>query len=225
MTKVVINNYNATFMVWHFRDGEKDVRFIPMAHVNKPEKFARIKTLVDSFRMKGYAIYYEGVEMSKSIDSTRRDSILRKFRTIIGMVPNNYADKNNKSTKQFAVKGFIGQTAQNTGVDKVTDINADLHIDELVSIFEKKNGNIKLSECDWQTKLNDKYRCRKIDRKKMDGLVLHYRNEHLSRLVAIAPEKKIVILYGAMHEKNFEEYLQKYNPNWERVREGSNIRW
>ncbi|AWA29109.1 hypothetical protein HYN48_02850 [Flavobacterium magnum] len=225
MTRMVVSNYNATFLVWHFSDGEKDVQFVPMCHVNRPERFARIKTIVDSFRTKGYTVYYEGVSMSESIDSVQKDLALRKFRTIIGLVPNHYADPNNKSTQQFAVKGYVSQTDENVGVHKATDINADLPINVLVGLYEKEKGEIILSECDWKTRLDEKYHCRKTDSDAIETLVLQQRNEHLAGLVANAPQTKIVILYGARHERGFESYLQKHNPKWERVRDTHLIRW
>ncbi|WP_298156068.1 hypothetical protein [Flavobacterium sp.] len=225
MTRYQIKTYNALFMVWHYTNGKKDVQFIPMAHLNKPEKFARIRQIADSLRSQGYVIYYESVELENPSDSLRNETIQRKFRRVIGIVPGDYSDKNNKSYRALALEGYVMQTMTNTGCDRKRDKKVDLSMDSLVALYEKERGEIKLTQCDWNTPYTEKYRCHRLKVKDQKFMALTLRNRYLSYFLTHSKDKKIVVMYGAEHEKFLEDDLKKEDPNWKMVHNSPSIRW
>lgn len=225
VTGFIVNNYNGTFMVWHYTNGTKDVQFIPMSHMNKPEKFARIKQIADSLRSKGYVIYYESVSLESPNNKYHNDTIQRKFRKVVGIIPGDYSDKDNDSYNSYAIKGFIMQTATNTGLDRTRDIHSDLSMDTLIQLYEKERGKIMLKDCDWSTPLSDKYNCQKLNINDQKFILLTLRNRYLAHFVTHSKDKKIVIMYGAEHHKNFEDDLKKIDSNWQMIHNTPSIRW
>ncbi|AWA29107.1 hypothetical protein HYN48_02840 [Flavobacterium magnum] len=224
-TKFMVNNYNGTFMVWHYTNGIKDVQFIPMSHINKSEKFDRIKQITDSLRENGYVVYYENVKLKNSEDFAHNDTVSRKFRKIVGIVPGDYSDKTQDAYKNLALKGYVMQTATNTGIDSKRDIQADLSVDTLVSMYEKQRGRIVLEGCDWSTSFSDRYNCHKLNISDQQFMVVTLRNRHLANFVTRSKHKKIAIMYGAEHQKNFENDLKKFDANWHFVHNNPLIRW
>lgn len=217
ITKMGINLHNGSTMVSRYTNGEKELLFFPMIHLNKPEVYQKIKTKVDSLRMAGYAIYYEGIDFKKKLDSLERDKMYRKFKTVTGVIPFDYYDKRNKQAKSLAIKGYVMQSTDNVGINVKTDLRADLGLDSLIYLYEKEKGEIKLSECQLKMKLLEKYNCAKVDKNNSSFIIMTLRNRYLSHLATHSKDKKMLVLYGALHGVNLEQFLQQQDSAWKRV--------
>nr|WP_322624038.1 hypothetical protein [uncultured Flavobacterium sp.] len=198
----------------YYTNGDKQLIFMPMIHLNKPEFYDEVKHYVDSLRNDGYVFVYESVKMSKGLDSIQEDIYRRKFRRVVGFNLTSYTDKNNENMKRYRVKGAIGQTMANTGLDKEKDILGDIGMDSLVRIYEKEKGEILLDDYDLKTPLNKKYKGDKLSKSDKNYLILTVRNKVLTDKIASLPDKKIVVLYGALHRSGFTDNLKKDDAKW-----------
>jgi hypothetical protein len=217
ITKMGIRFHNSSTLVSRYTNGDKELLFFPMIHLNKPEVYKKIKSKVDSLRLEGYAIYYEGIDFKKQLDSLEKDKMYRKLKSVIGIIPFDYYDKRNKQDKSLSIKGYVIQSTDNIGINVKTDLRADLGLDSLIYLYEKEKGEIKLSECQLKMKLLEKYKCAKVDKNNSSFLVLTLRNRYLSYLATHSKDKKILVLYGALHGVNFEKFLQQQDAAWKQV--------
>lgn len=201
----------------YYTNGDKTVVFIPMIHLNKKEFYDEVKQLNDSLREQGYVFVYESVAASKSLDSVTLDTYKRKFRRVVGFNLTSYTDKNNDAMKRYRVKGAISQTMSNTGLSLDTDIKGDVSMDSLVRRYEKEKGEIVLYDYDRETPLNKKYKGKRLPSSEKEYLLMTVRNQALADKITALPEKKIVVLYGALHRKGMYADLKKIDPKWNEV--------
>lgn len=202
----------------YYTNGDKTVVFIPMIHLNKKEFYDEVKQLNDSLREQGYVFVYESVAASKSLDSVTLDTYKRKFRRVVGFNLTSYTDKNNDAMKRYRVKGAISQTMSNTGLSLDTDIKGDVSMDSLVRRYEKEKGEIVLYDYDRETPLNKKYKGKRLPSSEKEYLLMTVRNQALADKITALPEKKIVVLYGALHRKGMYADLKKIDPKWNEVK-------
>lgn len=202
----------------YYTNGDKTIVFIPMIHLNKKEFYDEVKQLNDSLRKQGYVFVYESVAASKSLDSVTLDTYKRKFRRVVGFNLTSYTDKNNDAMKRYRVKGAISQTMSNTGLSLDTDINGDVSMDSLVRRYEKEKGEIVLYDYDRETPLNKKYNGKRLPSSEKEYLLMTVRNEALANKITALQDKKIVVLYGALHRKGMYDNLKKIDPKWNEVK-------
>jgi hypothetical protein len=208
---------NKIYKVQKFSNGDKTVAFIGVMHINKPEYYQKIKKDIDSLRAAGYSIMYEGVKPDSTLGKEKIEYFHKKLRKITGFYLTSYLDTLNQDMGKFRVKGFVDQTQELTGINKLTDIRADLALDSLISVYERKRGPITLSSCDIDTKLGDKYKCGKKNKENFTYLVLNLRNEHLANVVLKHPNKKIAILYGDKHKYGLLQNLKSHDTRWNMI--------
>ena len=217
LTKLGIRLHNGSSLVSRYTNGDKELLFFPMIHLNKPEIYKKVKSKVDSLRKEGYAIYYEGIDFKKKLDSLERDKMYRKFKTVTGIIPFDYYDKRNKQFPTLALKGYVMQTTENIGINVKTDLRADLPLDSLIYLYEKEKGEIKLNECQLKMKLLEKYKCAKVDIANSKFIIMTLRNRYLTHVATYSKDKKILVLYGGLHNRNLERDLQQHDSTWKSV--------
>ncbi|WP_157909204.1 hypothetical protein [Capnocytophaga stomatis] len=184
--------------------GDREVIYIPIAHLGKQAYYDEVKTFVTEKRNQGYKIYYEAVLVDTSaVKKGQLDILSLKTRKLIGYhLSFNYADKDNKSLPK-CYKKYVGQTLENTGVLQEIDVNADLRLEEVIARYEAKYGEIPLDECDYNTPLNAPYKCNAIPDKHRSNsdysFTREFRDEHLKQLLINSEDKKILLLYGKAH--------------------------
>lgn len=178
---------------------DREIIHIPMIHLAKQEYYDKVKVFVEEKRKEGYTIYYEGVA-NGTTNKEELDTLYLKIRKILGFhFGTSYNDTTNKSLPK-RYKKYIGQTLTNTGIDTLTDINADMNMKQLIEKLERGLGEkIVLGDCDFKTPLKAKYKCKSKYRKYRYNLTRQFRDDYLSDLLINAPHKKIVVLYGAAH--------------------------
>lgn len=183
--------------------GDREIIYIPMAHLGKQTYYDEVKAFVTEKRKQGYKIYYEAVLTDTvALRKGQLDTLRLKRRKLLGFHLSNYSDENNKSMPK-CYKKYIGQTLDNTGVSQRTDTNADLRFEEIIARYEATYGEIPLDECDYSTPLNAPYQCNPILGKRRSnsryGFTQEFRNEHLEKLLIHSKDKKILLLYGESH--------------------------
>lgn len=203
--------------IQYISDGDKTVAYIPMMHMNKSEFYESVKSSVDSLRDAGYMVLYEGIDITHNIDSLAMDTLNRKVRRVIGMHMSNYNDTNNVAMKKFQLKGLIPQSNENTGIVTGTDIRADLPLDTLVQIYEQNRGRIALTDCDFTTPLNSKYKCAQLGNEDAVFLVLTIRDQLVAKRILFEESKKIAVVYGALHFDGIFNELRARNNNWKHI--------
>ncbi|CEN35077.1 hypothetical protein [Capnocytophaga cynodegmi] len=183
--------------------GDREIIYIPMAHLGKQAYYDEVKAFVTEKRKQGYKIYYEAVLTDTvALRKGQLDTLRLKRRKLLGFHLSNYSDENNKSMPK-CYKKYVGQTLDNTGVSQRTDTNADLRFEEIIARYEATYGEIPLDECDYSTPLNAPYQCNPILGKRRSnsryGFTQEFRNKHLKQLLVNSEDKKILLLYGESH--------------------------
>lgn len=184
----------------------KEIIYIPMVHLGSEAFYAEVKTFVTQKREEGYAIYHEGVTLPEGISQEEIDLLDRKQRRIIGYHLTPYNDANNQTLPRW-VKKYTAQSNDNTGI-LPTDKVADLDQKSLIQQFEAQYGTIILTDCDLNTPLNAQYQCSK-EHPQSRYYTHTLRDYHLLKNLINAPENKIVLLYGSLHQQYLGENLEK----------------
>jgi hypothetical protein len=176
----------------------REIVMIGMMHVEKPEFFDEIRQYLDSVKREGYVVFYEGIRNGnkEDADSLRIDTILRKFRRVVGVDLDLFY-----SNEKLLSGKYTMQTLTILGLTTEKDINTDMTYNELITEYEKRYGEIVLSDYDWQTDLGEKYRRRKAGKQKYSEyrMTNTIREDFVVEKVLNSSHEKIVLLYGAAH--------------------------
>lgn len=201
---------------------DREIIHIPMIHLVKQEYYDKVKNFVEEKRKQGYSIYYEGIS-NGTTNKEELDTLKLKLRKIFGFHLSSYSDKTNESLPRF-FKKYVGQTKQNTGIDSLTDINADMSMKQLIEKLETERikGKLILDDCDFNTPLKAKYKCENYRKYYNYAISRAFRDDYLSDLLINSPHKKIVLLYGMNHRWSLYPALHKAGF---RLKEGKWFDW
>ncbi|GAK95489.1 hypothetical protein JCM19294_2271 [Nonlabens tegetincola] len=185
-----------------FQKGDREILYLGTTHIAKPSFFQEMKMQIDSLRDEGYVFFKEGVYFEQNTAAGLKDTLQRKFRQLMGLTIGDYTDKNNKTLPKFYSDGdYLMQTDSLLGLNK-TDRLVDLSYNKMINLHEEKYGAIRLTKCDWQTDLYDKYECKDGNALKKSFYVVDIaRTEHLFNELLKSENKKIAVVYGAGHFK------------------------
>lgn len=174
----------------------REVVIIGMIDVEKPEFFGEIRQYLDSVKREGYVVFYEGIERyDDDDDPARLDTVRRKLRRVEGTNPDHYYDKISLP------KRYELQSIEVLGLTTDRDFNVDMTIDEMVTEYERRYGEIVLTDYDWQTGLGEKYKRRKSGKQEYSSYDMErtIRDDYITEEALNSPHEKIVLLYGASH--------------------------
>lgn len=189
--------------VYNIDYNDKELLFIPMHHLGKPEFYDSVKKLVIDKKNNGYTVFYELVKTDFEADSLKRIEIRMKARKLKGF-SGTYRDNSD------SFEGYIQQPDYSElGIDS-SDIWSDVNYLELINKWEELNGEIKLDSIDLNTPF-DKPFDKGVDysNKDYNKVFIRYRNEHLLNKINESNSNKIVILYGFGHLKDFQKLLKE----------------
>lgn len=193
--------------LYHFFINGKVVEFLPMHHLGKKEFYENVKNTVIDKKNSGYVVYYELVSTNFTTDSLLKDTIRRKARKLKGF---SGSYKENASSSVF--DKYIQQPSYfELGIDS-TDKRADVNYLQLIEQWELLNGKIMLDSIDLNTPFDEKFNKGTFyTRKEYNRVFIEYRNEYLLETINAGSDKKILILYGFGHLRNFKKQAKKIN--------------
>lgn len=204
----------------------KEVIFVPLAHLGTETQYKRVKDCLDSLKHNGYVTFYEGllpipinstsseinsIDLIATIesyiqtdyDSLYIDTLLRKARAIIecnAFGGYNEPDNNSlpKSIQRMSNSGkYVEQDIENLGLTTEKDIWCDYSLDQLVELYEQDYGKINLMPYDFQTPLNSPY---DSPHTRSEWAFTHkYRESLIIERILKSQHPKIVVVYGAAH--------------------------
>ena len=190
------------------KNKNKTIVYIPTIHVSKPEFYKKIKKEVDSLRQNNFTIFYEEIGIDnkyykKNIDNSLKeefDILLRKYRKLMGnFFAGDLTDKSNHSLPKLLKKNkYVSQTKELLGIDTLNDINADITLNKLISVHEKKYGEIILNKCDYETKFYEKYKCKNLSKYKYYA-IRYIRDSIAAQIVLDKNNPNSVLIYGRGH--------------------------
>ncbi len=204
-------------------NGEKNVYYIALMHLGRQEFYQNIKKKADSLRALDYAVFWESV--GTDLEGEEYLPIYKKYRKIEGKTEaaTGYLDTVNnliygsiKYDKKYKLMNQPDE--EEMGIDRANDLNADLKLEELIAAFERKHGEIVLSECDHNTEMDETYTCETLgkDLRKdfNENFIVGLRNENLAKTIQESPHQKILVIYGGSHYKGMVKELRKLDKNW-----------
>ncbi|RRA92026.1 hypothetical protein [Paenimyroides viscosum] len=207
---------NKSFAIGYYEKEDREVAAVPMIHVNKPEFYEMTKRKIDSLRSDGYQVFYESID-SKVTDSLQLDLLMRKFRQVTGFALMDYMDSENESFKSLQKAKYVSQAEVDYGVNYKTDHHADLYLEQMIELFEKRFGKIILNDCDSTTLLGKKYKCSKVDESKEYYILNRIRDHYLLDKIEKSSARKIVVVFGRIHIMDLHSKIQKLG--WSHQRE------
>ncbi len=191
---------------------DKSIILVPLVHVGQKEFYVNLKNTIKNWKNEGYTVFYEIIESKQSylgLDSIAYDISRRKTRRILG---GNSTAKSYEETLQDVslFKNAIAQPKySDLGVDS-TDVNADITMIDLINKVEENYGEIKLDSCDYTTHFDSIYNCSSgLNDKKLNPIILDYRNSIVVEKINKSDLKKIVVLYGSAHIKGIKKLLKE----------------
>lgn len=202
----------------------KQLAFIQMHHVGKPNFYEGVKCKIDSLQKAGYFVFYEAVANGVDKNSAIFDTVIRKFRKVTGLtVPQGTAgyldsDKGTLNGKQYSfLKGLVNQPkGTSIGIDSNKSKRVDMDFVSLINKFEKKYGTIILDDCDWSNALNTPYLCVKnYPKAAIIDMLENFRNENLVNEIINSSYTKILVVYGARHYKKVVQMLNTKDKAWQ----------
>ncbi len=207
---------------------QAEVVFLSMIHMSSPSFYKDVARKVDSLNGLGFFFIYESVTIEVE-DSVQRDLLKRKYRKVWGTQLSSIGRVDTSSQMFKAVpsdkeKNLIYQP-------KYSDLNLDLSkatrgdpsLETLIAAFEQKNGEIELSDCDFETGFEGDYKCSPLSLSlRLDfreNYILGYRDSILVERFISLNQPKVAIIYGTNHFKGFYKRLRDYDSDWKEVRD------
>ncbi len=193
--------------VYSYKLNDKYLKFIPMHHLGKKQFYDDATTKIKALKAQGYVIFFESINTNFTNDSLLKDTIRRKARKIKGF-GGTYKDEASASM----MKKYVQQPPNvNLGMDE-KDLRADVDYLQLITKWEEVNGKIILDSMDLYTPFDKKFQKDVFYTKRQyNKIIIDYRNDNLLGLIQKSAQKKIVIVYGEGHRKNFRKKLKKLN--------------
>jgi hypothetical protein len=214
--KAISSMYAKKCKIVELSNGDKTIKFIPMHHVGKPKFYLNVYEKVSSLKEDGYIVYYESAKSDLIEDSLQQDIYQRKFRKMLGFhIDSTGYAKYFENSSIF--KNMIAQPAyKNLGVDDI-DKWVDVSQNKLVDAYEQAYGVIELDPGDRQIPLNSRYQTAlRLPKDNVKSIIIDYRNQHLAGQIQQAHDKKILVLYGALHLDGSFDELKKLDKTWKK---------
>lgn len=185
--------------------GDKKIVFCGIHHLGRRSYYKDLLETVQDHKKNGYVVYYELVSRKFESDSISKDRIYRKLRKLVGTTK-NYSEQ----AKEVPIlRKLIQQPKYSELGITETDVNADCNYKQIIDEFEKLYGTIELDSIDINTELKDKtYEGEKTDQDKWNKVFIQFRNDQLLSKIYSKDDKRILILYGEGHRKDFKKKLK-----------------
>lgn len=213
-----LDNKNATVVT--FGNNDKVVAFVPMKHIAPKEFYNGVKRIVDSLKAEGYIAYMESVKLTDSLSQEEKHLLDLKLRKMTGVKisKKGYLDTINNTLMGRRFKNkmkLINQPPYRMlGCDTIKDKIVDVPVNRIVQAYEEKYGALILNDCDYVLKLDKKYDCGREPSHQVDNIILNYRDKHLANAIVQDTNKKIIVIYGALHQSGLLRELRSTDPNW-----------
>jgi hypothetical protein len=202
---------------------DKEIVFFGMHHIGKQEFYADVKVKVDSLLNEEYFFYTEGItsQFTGKEKLTSQDSIVLidlayRFRKISGKplisknIDSDYLTYFRENGIKIEEKIIMQPSYNELGLSNKNSINSDLKIEEILNLYEAKNGKIVLTDCDYSTPFFEKSICKEnVDKKNYDIFIIDERNNSVISHILNDKRKKIAIIYGKNHFIGIKEELLK----------------
>ncbi len=194
-----------------FSNGEKDIRFVNMVHLSTPDFYADVIEKVKFAKQNDYVLFYEYIDFDIATDLEKR-----KIRKMTGFIPSPAGyQKLLESSKTDDL--VIQDNNEFLNLLNQKDYRVDITPSEIIEKYETKFGKIILTEEDKNTPIEETMKV-SLSEKQVHSIILDYRNEYLAEKVEASDFSKILILYGAAHNKGFFKELKRLNPKWETIK-------
>lgn len=206
----VIGAYNDKIKLEKMSKSNKEVVFFPMIHIGTEPFYEDVKNKIDSLENLGFITYYE------KVNSSPTDTLdLMKLRKLLGFpVPKRgkgYMSVFDSLYKFKLKKKLISQpTNKNLGVDSLKGRNVDLTLKQVITEYERRFGELKLNDCDFQTFYDQKSICndKPISKASRNEIILDFRNKNVVNEIISDQHQKIIIIYGKQHFIGIKKELQ-----------------
>ncbi len=205
----MVKRMNETEVDLHtISNGKQTVQFIPMIHIAKPEFYENVKASIGEAKKEGYVLYYEWIDFDDASLETKL-----KIREMVGLIPSpeGYANV----LAPLVENGYVVQTEEMfLGIVNNKDENTDIDATELVNTYEKRYGEISITDENRNLPLTEQYKATQ-SKKDVHAILLDYRNEHLVDEILKRADEKVIVIYGAEHQKGIFKLLQESDASWE----------
>ncbi len=215
---VIKRMHSTSVPAQYWSNSDKNVVFLPMVHVGKAQFYANVKELVNSFKSRGYVVYYEGLRKNNNLDSLSMDEYRRKFRKMVGFMTD---------TASVSYAGMLHEhglftklvdqpRSDGLGIDS-KDVQVDIYFTQLVDEYEKMFGTIILEKKDRILPLERNLsfdRELTLPKKNVTRIIVDFRNNLLATKIQSSKDKKIVVVYGYGHSAGTFNILKSLDGSW-----------
>jgi len=191
-----------------FRSNDKSVHFINMIHLGQQSFYDNVSKEIENYKKDGYVLFYEWIDYETADTLT-----LRKTKKVVGMIPSKQGYQN--MIEKIKVDGVVFQdNEQFMNHSNSLDFNVDITPQELIHKYEKRHGEIVLSSEDLNAPLYEEITFN--DNKNVMDIILNHRNKIVAERIQTSKYDKIIVIYGADHQKGILEELQKIDTSWKK---------
>jgi len=203
-----------------FTNNDKTVAFVPMKHVGPQEFYGDVKKILDSLHAEGYVAYLESTRVTDSLSKDEKELLYIKLRKMLGthLGKGGYLDTINHRLAGRRYKNrhnLVNQPRYRLmGSDSINDRIVDIPMNRIIAEYESRYGELKLNDCDYVLKPEAKYECGKEPGKQVNAVIMGYREQHLATEITNDKNKKIAVIYGALHEPGLLRELHEIDTTW-----------
>lgn len=191
-----------------FSSNKKSVHFIDMIHLGQQEFYDNVAQEVKRYKENGYVLFYEWIDYEMADTLT-----LRKTKKIVGMIPSKKGYS--LMIEKIEVEGVVFQeNEQFMNQINSLDFNVDITAQELIQEYEKRHGEILLSNEDLLVPLYGDFSFN--NNKSVMDIILNHRNKVVAENIQHSKYDKIIVMYGADHQKGILQELQKIDSSWKK---------
>lgn len=179
-----------------------------MIHLGQQSFYDNVSKEIENYKKDGYVLFYEWIDYETADTLT-----LRKTKKVVGMIPSKKGYQN--MMEKIKVDGVVFQdNEQFMNHANSLDFNVDITPQELIHEYEKRHGEIVLSSKDLNAPLYEEITFN--DNKNVMDIILNHRNKIVAERIQTSKYDKIIVIYGADHQKGILEELQKIDTSWKK---------
>ena len=235
----------ATLSLYTITNGDKTVQFQSMSHIATPAFYKQVASRVQAARGSGATIFFEGVrvekentlkDFQKALGFELKDDTYEKLAHFVGLTAQNSentgihkeVDKNIDVNLEDIMAWYKKKASEKNVYQTQLQTTTPANVEDLLQEAQKTLTPPQRSFLSYVVRgianssldtFSDEASMKNFGKEAILSTIIEERNKIVADAIIKSKEKKIFVLYGALHFSGIYELLSKNDSNWHIVRE------